>query len=164
MKQIVRRECGDVEDRKRGKPVPESVSQGPAVQLGHDHIGDDEMQVRMGEYRHPQSFFAVPRLERPIPGVSQHPGKDSAHEIFVLGDQDDAGIGVYQLGVSQKHTQGGGGKFRPQASCRVKGAQRLEPATSSFAPMPHPVARARRAPATEDPDWRQMLVLVPAPS
>jgi hypothetical protein len=30
--------------------------------------------------------------------------------------------------------------------------------------MPHPVARVRRAPATEDPDWHQMLVVVPAPS
>jgi hypothetical protein len=135
MKQIVRRECGDVEDRKRGKPVPESVPQGPAVQLGHDHIGDNEVQVRMGEYRHSQSFFAVPCLERPVPGVSQHPGKDSPHEIFVLGDQDDAGFGVYQLGVGQKHTQGWGENFRPQASCRAEGGEMA--GTSHLQLRPH---------------------------
>ena len=119
--------------------VRETVAQSPAIQLGHDHIGNDEMQVRVGEDRHSQGFFAVPRLEGSIPGVPQLPSQNSPHEVFVLGDQDDAGIGACELTLGQKETQGWGRDFDLKLRAGKEGAQGPEPATSSLEALLHVV-------------------------
>jgi hypothetical protein len=55
----------------------------------------------MGEGGHPPGFFAMPRLQGSIPGVAQDPGDHSADDVFVLRNQDDAGLGGGEVRLSQ---------------------------------------------------------------
>ena len=118
MEHIVGGISRDVQYWKPREPLIQPLSQRPSIQLGHDHIGDDQVEVGMGKSGHLKRLLAMAGLESAISCVPEDFGQKPADEVVVFGHQHDSGFG--ELGL-----------WRAQGSTHIRGRFCL---TSRFVP------------------------------
>jgi hypothetical protein len=109
VKEIVSRVSRDVEHREVGPAFAQPNTQRPSIQLRHEHVGDDQMQVGVGEGGYAPGFLAMPRLQGSIPGVAEYPGHHPANDVFILDDENDAGLWGRRMRLSQNSLRAGKG-------------------------------------------------------
>ena len=89
MEQIVRWIGRNIEDREGGVALAQPLAQGSSIQLRHQHVGDDEVEVRIGQGHHAQRLAAMVGLQRTVTGLIEDPGEGPANHVFVVDYQDD---------------------------------------------------------------------------
>ncbi len=117
MEQVIGWIGRDVQHWKTRQPLVQTLSQRSSIQLGHDHVGDDQVKVGMGKGGHLECFLAIPCLQGPIPGVAEYAGQQEAYDIFVLGNQDNTGLGGFCFWLCQNRLTSRGIFHLPQGSC-----------------------------------------------
>src|SRR5829696_1633025 len=122
MEQIVRWVSRDIEHGEGGVALAQSLAQGSSIQLRHQHVGDDEVEVRIRQGHHAQSLAAMVRFQGTVTGLIEDPGKGPANHVFVLDHQDDPWLVSGYQWLAQKSLRGGWGPEQPQASCLANNA------------------------------------------
>jgi hypothetical protein len=106
MEEVVGRIGGDVEHGEQRKAVAQPEPQRSAVELRHDHVGNDQMEVGIGKGGHAQRLFPVAGLEGSVARIAKHAGQRSPNHIFVFRDEDDtrigSGLGLLQNGLETR--------------------------------------------------------------
>jgi hypothetical protein len=108
MKQVIGWIGGNVEHRKRGVALAQPLAQGSSIQLRHQHVADDEVEVRICQGDHAQRLAAMVRLQGTVTGLIENPGQGPANHVFVLDHQDDPWLVSGYQWLAQKSLREGG--------------------------------------------------------
>jgi len=120
--------AGDEHHRRPAQIDPRAASTGPVPACRHHHVGDHQVDGPGMLLRQVQGLLAAGRLDHLVAAGPQQLGRDAAHGVLVLDEQDAPGAGEVRGPADGRASPGWGPALRrPRAHAPAGRYGRLRP-------------------------------------